>query len=101
MTVKQVKSDLEEIKFYYANQSEFDIAAKSIGESAASIKAKKYNDAITRAPAVLYSLYFALYVNGNSQQDYALDSDRTVNYICNMNLDLCRFFISQFNLKSD
>lgn len=99
MTVKQVKSDLEEIRFYYEYQSDFELAAKSIGESATVAKVKKYNDAITRASALLYSLYVALYVNGSSQQDYALDTNRTINHICRLNLQLCKFFISQFDVK--
>ena len=99
MTVKQVKRDLEEIKFYYANQVDFELAAKSIGESAIASKVKKYNEAITRASAILYSLYVALYVNGSTQQDYANDTNRTVNHICRLNLQLCKFLISQFDGK--
>lgn len=99
MTVKQVKSDLEEIKFYYENQAEFELAAKSIGESSIAAKVKKYNETVTRASALLYSLYVALYVNGSTQQDYALDTNRSINHICRLNLQLCKFFISQFDVK--
>lgn len=45
MDIKTIKTDLDEIKYYYANQQEFDIAAKSIGECAVSQKAKQYNQA--------------------------------------------------------
>ncbi len=42
MNTETVKRDLEEIKFYYANQTDFDLAAKSIGESAVLVKIKRY-----------------------------------------------------------
>ena len=42
MNTETVKRDLEEIKFYYANQTDFDLAAKSIGGSAVLVKIKRY-----------------------------------------------------------
>ena len=97
MDVKTVKADLEEIKYYYANQTEFDIAAKSIGSSAVAVKAKEYNTAITQAPAALYRLYTALYVNGITQLEYALDLDRCVDRVYKANKKLCQFFAEYFN----
>ena len=101
MTVKQIKSDLAEIKFYYANQSDFDIAAQSIGESAVYKKVKRYNEAVANAPAELYRLYVALYVNGSTQLDYALDEDKCVDSICRYNKKLQRFFADYFDADYD
>lgn len=97
MDVKTVKADLEEIKFYYANQTEFNVAAKSIGSSAVAAKVKEYNTAITQAPAMLYRLYIALYVNGITQLEYALDLDRCVDRVYKANRKLCQFFAEYFN----
>lgn len=101
MDIKTIKTDLDEIKYYYTNQQEFDIAAKSIGESAVSKKAQQYNQAIVNAPAELYRLYIALYVNGSTQFNHALDEDKCVDYICRLNKKLCKFFLDYFNVDKN
>lgn len=97
MDIKTVKADLDEIKYYYANQTDFDIAAKSIGESSAAVKAKAYNAAISRAPATLYRLYIALYINGSTQLEYALELDRCVDRVYKTNKKLCQYFADYFS----
>ena len=98
MTIKQVKTDLEEIKYYYANQKDFDAAARSVGESAAAQKAKRYNEAVTQAPAQIYGLYVALYVNGSTQLEYALDIGKCADQVCRNNQKLYKFFADYFNV---
>ncbi|MCM1368212.1 MAG: hypothetical protein NC184_05350 [Roseburia sp.] len=97
MNIKTVKADLDEIKYYYANQVEFDTAAQSIGESSVMEKVRKYNAAIVAAPAALYKLYVSLYVNGSSQLEYALDIDRCADSVCNLNKKLYAYFANYFS----
>ncbi len=97
VTVETIRVDLDEIRYYYGNQQELDIAANSIGECSASVKAKRYNRAITHAPVVLYKLYMALYVNGLTQLDYALEIDRAAVSVYRSNRKLYEFFVSYFN----
>lgn len=97
MDIKTVKADLEEIKYYYENQQELDIAAKCIGECAIATKLKRYNDAITHAPIKLYRLYMALYVNGSTQLEYALELDRCVDRVYKTNKKLCQYFADYFS----
>lgn len=97
MTITQVKRELEEIKYYYANQTDFDIAARSIGESDASKTAKRYNEAVTHSAAELYALYVALYVNGSSQFEYATEIDMCTSSVYLKNKKLYEFFVDYFN----
>lgn len=97
MTIQQVKNNLEEIRYYYGNQKDFDLAAKAVGESAAAQMAKRYNEAVTHAPAVLYGVYVALYVNGSTQLNYSLDIGKSVDQVCRNNQRLYKYFADYFN----
>lgn len=96
MSMETVKRDLEEIKFYYANQTDFDLAARSIGESAVLVKIKRYTEAIVKAPAMLYGIYVALYVNGMTQFDYATDYKRSTDYVGKLHAQLCQYLSEYF-----
>lgn len=101
VTTETVKTDLEEIKYYYENQKELEIAARSIGECGVASKVKRYNEAITHAPVKLYRLYTALYINGISQFEYALNIDRSKNRVYIANRELRRYFADYFNRQTD
>ncbi len=101
VTVETVRTDLEEIKYYYENQNELDTVARSIGECAVASKVKRYNEAITHAPVKLYRLYTALYVNGISQFEYSLDIDRSKNRVYIANRELRRYFADYFNKQTN
>ena len=91
ITDKKVKSDLESIKFYYANQQSFDIAVNSIGECAVIETVKRYNEAIKDAPAMLFDLYVSLYVMGQTQLEVALDWERCADYVYKQNIKLRKY----------
>lgn len=57
MTLEQVKSDLKEIQYYYANQKDLEGAARIIGTSKIAEKVKLYNEAVRKAPVKLYEVY--------------------------------------------
>jgi|GEM_PF-6247789 len=43
ITIKQIRQDLRDIKYYYAHQKEFDYAAKSVVESNIKYKIETIN----------------------------------------------------------
>lgn len=48
--VEQIKNDLKDIQYYYANKEAFDIGAKEIGSNYVINLAEKYNKVIRNAP---------------------------------------------------
>lgn len=91
VTMDQIRSELQELRYYYSKQRELDVAAKGVGESAVKEKAERYNAAIRKAPVRLYDLYVSLYVHNNTQLVVSLDWDRSIDYIKRLNKKLCLF----------
>jgi len=92
-TMKQIREDLREIRYYYSKQDAFDKAAKLIPESRVLEKATMYNHAIKNAPARLYDLYVSLYINNNSQAALAYEWNFSMDYIKQLNKQLCEFLL--------
>lgn len=95
MTIKQIKEDLKDIKFYYSKQQDIEKAAKVVGPCEMQEKVERYNKAVCKAPAKLYSLYIALYVNNNTQLVVSRDWDYSPDYIRHLNDKLCAFLLEQ------
>lgn len=91
MTVKEIKEDLKEIRFYYANQDMFNRSAKVVSAEAILHIVDKYNNAIKNASGKLYLLYMSLYVYNNSQITLADDWGTTAEKICTYNQQLIDF----------
>lgn len=60
-TLRQVHSDLKEIRYYYAKRDMFESASKCIIESGIVEKVSRYNRAMANAPPRLYEVYYCLY----------------------------------------
>lgn len=92
MTIEEVKSDLKQIRYYYAHEKEFEGAIRIIGESAIKEKLELYNTLIRSAPSQLYYTYLSLYVHFNSQTVAAEDMECSVGHVKRLNRELCEFF---------
>lgn len=97
LTIQQIKADLNEIRYYYTHEQEFAGAIRTIGKSSIFDKLERYNEAIRKASAQQYNLYVALYVQGSTQLNVALDWERTPEHIKRLNRQLCQFFQKEFN----
>lgn len=95
MTIEEVKSDLKQIRYYYAHEKEFEGATRIIGGSAILEKIEKYNTMIRSVPSQLYYTYLSLYVRFNSQTMAAEDMDCSVGHVKRLNKELCEFFQKQ------
>jgi len=91
MTIEQVKTDLREIRYYYAKQKDLDGAARCVGTSSIKEKVERYNEAVRKAPVKLYDVYVSLYVNNNTQLVLSFDWDCSSEYVKRLNRQLCRF----------
>lgn len=93
MTLKQVRNDLKDIRYYYSMQKLFETASRSVAQNGVRKKVDRYTRAIKDAPVKLYALYIALYVENNSQAAVAEDWNLTPNYIKELNLKLCEYLL--------
>ncbi len=95
MTKEQVRTDLKDIRYYYANKKIFDKFYD--GESRAEKLCKKYKIAVMEAPAKLASIYIGLYVNNNTCEALAYDMERSFQHISRLNSELMDFLANYFN----
>ena len=56
MTMKQIQTDLQEIRYYYAHKDIFDKACDSVVKNAIVEKVGRYNTVIRGASPQLYAL---------------------------------------------
>jgi len=93
MTLKEIREDLKEIRYYYSKQKLFESAARAVVQSSVISKVARYNTAIKDAPARLFDLYMSLYVYNSSQAAVAADWNFTEDYIKQLNKKLCEFLL--------
>lgn len=90
-TLQEIREDLAEIKFYYANEKEIIVAEKVTGQMRLTETVKTYNEAVSNAKGRLYMLYVSLYIHNNSQMVVADDWDCSVDYIKRLNRQLLQY----------
>ena len=93
LTIDEIRADLREIRYYYSKQKVFDSAAKTVSRSSVMDTVDIYNEVIKFAPARLYDLYIALYVQNNSQEALAYDWGFSAEYIRRLNKQLYGFLL--------
>ncbi len=96
VTMKQVREDLREIRYYYSKQKEFE-AAKCVVESAVFEKVNRYNQAIRTAPPRLYDLYISVYTQNNTLYALTYEWDFCYEYIKQIHKQLCEYLVKFFN----
>ena len=95
LTLTRIREDLKEIRYYYSHRDVFDEIAKKILQSRVVDKVNQYNLAASFASPWLYELYFGLYVNNNTQENYAAETGFSTEYVQVMNKKLLLFFQSE------
>lgn len=97
ITMKEIKADLAEIKYFYGKQELFQKVCDVYGMCAIVKKVERYNALICKAPAKLYELYYHLYVSSNTQEATADIMCYSPNYIWRLNKQLMKFFFDEIN----
>lgn len=97
MTVKEIKAELIEVRYYYLHKAAFDGAVKLVGCNSVLEKVERYNKIMQAAPARHYDLYIGLYVNGYTQETYAEEMGYCPQHICVLNRNLIKFIQKQLN----
>ena len=57
ISLKQIRQDLRDIRYYYSKQKMFDGLANSLGQNDIVERAAIYNKAMQKAPIKLYAVY--------------------------------------------
>ncbi len=96
-TMQEIKTDLREIRYYYAKQKEFIGVTDTVGASQISEVAERYNRAVRKAPVRLYDVYISLYVSNRTQMGLALDWSCSLEYIKRLNRQLRDFLLKELN----
>lgn len=91
-TLKAIREDLKEIRYYYARKSTFDEAFTLTGKMCEiSNKANLYNTAIQKATPRLFDIYYSLYIKNNTQESLSEKLGYSSQYIQKLNDQLVRF----------
>lgn len=98
MTQKQIRTDLRDIRYYYARKTNLDKVFILV-ENEVKQKAESYNRLMQSAPPRLFELYFELYVHCHTQVEIAKMWGFCVGYIRNLHQKLCVFLQNAFAEK--
>lgn len=91
MTIKKIREDLYEIRFYYSHKDVFENEAKELGTPSIMKTVIKYKDIVQKAPSRLYELYFSLYIDNNTIESLSNKSGYSYAYIQKLNNKLIKF----------
>ena len=94
ITLKQIRADLREIRFYYINKEKIDEAFQTTGRNEIMNLMEKYHKAMQAAPIKLYHLYVGLYIQGYTQEAYSIAVNYTPEYIQMLHKQLLQFLQS-------
>lgn len=92
VSLEQIREELKDVRYYYQRKEVFDRNAKTVGASFIKRKADKYNALVVDAPPKLYDVYIGLYVQGSTQEGYAVEVGYSPKYIQKLHSELIKFF---------
>jgi Predicted transcriptional regulator len=95
-TLKEIRDDLKDVRFYYSKKNSLDNAFENVVVNDVFDKVNKYNDAVKSAPVRLYDIYLGLYVQNNTQFALSEELGYTPDYIRRLNRKLCEYFQKVF-----
>ena len=97
MNMTTMKDELKSVKYYYTKKEHFDKMENIIDVSSIKLLVDKYNKAIVGADPQLLDLYHALYVEGHSQVELALEWNFSFDYIKQLTRKLNKYLLDKFN----
>ena len=95
-TLRQVHSDLKEIRYYYSKRDMFEGASRCIVENGIVEKVRRYNLAMANAPPRLYAVYYHLYVMCETQEVFAKSRGCSPSAVKQLNGKLCAYLVQKF-----
>lgn len=96
-SVKDIRDDLKNIRYFYSRKDFFNEASASIGQIQITDLIKTYQNAICYAPPRLYDLFVSLYMKDITQEELSCELGYSPEHISRLNGQLVRFLQSHFN----
>ena len=81
LTLKQIRDDLKDIRYYYSRKEAFEQGFRVVGSNDIVGKAKRYNTVMQSAPTRLYDIYVCLYARNLTQEALSIELCYTPEYI--------------------
>ena len=97
MTARQIRKDLQDIRYYYMHKEMFTKAENTGFKSEVERKTEQYVQLISKAPPRLYVLYYLLYVEGKTQYAAAMEQNVTDGHIRNTVRQLQQYLLEKIN----
>ena len=91
LTLKQIRDDLKDIRYYYSRKEAFEQGFRVVGTNDIVGKAKRYNTVMQSAPTRLYDIYVGLYARNLTQEALSIELCYTPEYIQILNKRLLLF----------
>ncbi len=95
ITLKEIREDLKNIRYYYLRKDMFDeaFASNRIGNEITD-KVGRYNEAMRKASPKLFDLYYCLYIKNHTQESLSDKLGYTPEYVQMLNKELLKFLQS-------
>ena len=93
--LKDIRSDLKDVKYYYSRKKTIDEAMQVTGWNEIASKVQQYNDLMKTASPRMYDLYVSLYIKNHTQESYSLELGVTEEYVQRLNNQLLKFLQSK------
>ena len=97
MTLKQVKKDLQDIRYYYTHKAMFDKAENTGFKSEAVRKSEEYGRLMSKATPRLYVLYYLLYMEEENAVCGGAGANVTDGHIRNTVRQLQQYLLDEIN----
>ena len=81
LTLKQIRDDLKDIRYYYSRKEASEQGFRVVGSNDIVGKAKRYNTVMQSAPTRLYDIYVGLYARNLTQEALSIELCYTPEYI--------------------
>lgn len=91
-TLKEIRDELKEVKYYYSRQKYLDKAVGLVGVNEVMKVVHKYNAIACKAPIMLYDVYVCRIVNGLTQEATAMEFGVAADYSQKLYKQLLLYF---------
>ena len=81
LTLKQIRNDLKDIRYYYSRKKAFEQGFRLVGTNDIVGKTKRYNTVMQSAPTRMYEIYVGLYARNLTQEALSIEMCYTPEYI--------------------
>ena len=91
-TLKEIRDELKEVKYYYSRQKYLDKAVGLVGVNEVMKIVHKYNAIACKAPIMLYDVYVCRIVKGLTQEATAMEFGIAADYSQKLYKQLLLYF---------